>query len=247
MQREVTIASVSWISRTPNPITLAVEAKTLAPEWVPKTCIGLAATSNPDPQLTVADFNTFRTEKNFRACTYCRLGLITDDKTGAVKTAVAIESWVDPGYTPPFSKWSFPSTVPGSILEWDFSVWDSGWYPGEASPLSQVSIKSRHPNSTITGVPASEAVLVNSLIKFRAGKHTDDLGINTVKCPFHVPWVWCETLITLAAGKLAPSLTAKARRSALAASRRSRTAPRRAMAFACTPIRASDRTTRLLA
>jgi hypothetical protein len=49
MQRELTIATVSWINRTPNPITSAVEASTLEPDWIPKTCLGLAATCNPDP------------------------------------------------------------------------------------------------------------------------------------------------------------------------------------------------------
>ena len=40
------------------------------------------------------------------------------------------------------------------------------------------------------------------MVKFRAGKHTDDVGVNTVGAPFHVPWVWCEVLATLAAGKI---------------------------------------------
>jgi hypothetical protein len=45
-------------------------------------------------------------------------------------------------------------------------------------------------------VPVDETVLVNAVIKFRAGQHTDSIGIQNVGSPFHVPWVWCELLRT---------------------------------------------------
>ena len=42
-----------------------------------------------------------------------------------------------------------------------------------------------------------EVVCVDALIKFRAGSHTDDIGTSgDVGSPFHVPWVWCEFLVT---------------------------------------------------
>jgi len=48
----------------------------------------------------------------------------------------------------------------------------------------------------ITTIPASETVLVDGIIKFRAGANTDRIGVDSVKCPYHVPWVWCETALT---------------------------------------------------
>jgi hypothetical protein len=44
-------------------------------------------------------------------------------------------------------------------------------------------------------------VLVNALIKFRAGKNTDEIGIKSVRSPFHVPWVWCEFVLTYGKGE----------------------------------------------
>jgi hypothetical protein len=43
---------------------------------------------------------------------------------------------------------------------------------------------------------AGETMLVNGLIKFRAGENTDRIGVHSVGCPFHVPWVWCEMALT---------------------------------------------------
>jgi hypothetical protein len=78
---------------------------------------------------------------------------------------------------------------------WDGDIWSLEWHKGEASPISIVYTRKRHPNSAIAA-PAGETVLINALIKFRAGKHTDDVGIDNVGAPFHVPWVWHETLVT---------------------------------------------------
>ena len=198
MRREIKIATISWINRTPNPMTLAAEALLYEPDWVPKTYLGLAATSNPDPGDTIGDFNDFRGDRNFRAMTLCSIGFDADDATGALSKFTVLQAFVDPGFTPPFSQLHWPST----FLKPDRSLWSLTWYTGEASPLSVVRTQARHPNSTITGVPPTETVLVNALIKFRAGQHTDDVGINNVKAPFHVPWVWCEVLVTLVGGKI---------------------------------------------
>jgi hypothetical protein len=177
MQRELTIATISWINRTPNPITTAVEASALTPDWIPKTCLGLAATSNPDPGASVADANQFRSGREFRAMSFTKIGFISDAR-GAITSFADIQTWQDPGWTPPFRQSRFPLT----FLAPDTAVWSWSWYPGEISPLSKVCHKVRHPNSVITGVPANETVLVNALIKFRAGKHTDDVGIKNVGC-----------------------------------------------------------------
>jgi hypothetical protein len=198
MQWDVKIATVSWINGTPNPMTLAGEAMLYSPDWVPKTYLGLVATKNSDPGEQVADFDTFRKGRDFRAMTFCRLTFTTDDQTGAVSNLSLGNSYYDPGYTPPFklSRW------PTAMFSFDSNVFSFTYYAGEASLLSQIVAQRRHPNSTITGVPASETVLVNGMVKFRAGKHTDDVGVNTVGAPFHVPWVWCEVLATFAGGKV---------------------------------------------
>lgn len=211
MQLEVTIGSVSWIKLQPNPVMTAAEGIVYTPEWVPKTYIGLAATANEDPPSTITNFHDYRSTKQYRALTYSRVGLEIDDNTKAVTKAVAIDGFIDPGYTPPFnllrpwgsSGW-YPSAAVGSLKDgWKAftSTWSFSFHAGELSPLSQIVVGSRHPHSTITGVPAAETVLANQLVKFRAGKVTDDLGVDVVGCPYHVPWVWCESLLTYSAGK----------------------------------------------
>jgi hypothetical protein len=40
--------------------------------------------------------------------------------------------------------------------------------------------------------PTGYSVLVSALIKFRAGPHTDAVGIDKTGSSWHVPWVWCE-------------------------------------------------------
>ena len=46
-------------------------------------------------------------------------------------------------------------------------------------------------------------VVANGLILFRAGRITDGIGVDVVKCPYHVPWVWCEWLLTYVDGTFA--------------------------------------------
>jgi hypothetical protein len=195
MRREITIASVSWIDGTPNPIDLAAETVLYAPEWVPKTYLGLVATSNPDPGDTIDDFTTFRKNRNFRSMTYCHVAF--EESAAGVSGLQVVDAFHDPGFTPPFKMRKWPST----LFSFDRDVYSFAWHPGEASPLSKVYTQSRHPNTTLPIVAGGETTLVNSLIKFRAGPHTDRIGVNTVSCPYHVPWVWCETLVTWASGK----------------------------------------------
>jgi hypothetical protein len=76
------------------------------------------------------------------------------------------------------------------------ATWSFTSHAGELSPLSDAVTNGRHKNTVIDAVPAGETVLANVLIKFRAGSVTDDLGIDSVGCPYHVPWVWCETVLT---------------------------------------------------
>ncbi len=198
MRREVKVGTISFINDTPNPVTVAAEAMILEPAWIVKTYVGLIATSNPDPGEKVTNFKDAQKAKNFRAMTYCHISFDEDETAKTISNVKVLDAFHDPGWTPPFSMSKFPS----SLFSFDLNVYSNQWYQGEASPLSVVYTQRRHPNTTIPGVVDSEIVLVNGLIKFRAGKHTDDIGINEVKAPFHVPWVWCEMLLTYDKGKL---------------------------------------------
>jgi hypothetical protein len=197
MQREIKVGSISWINDKPNPIWSTVQAVVLDPDWIPKTYVGLAGTSNGAPPDPLSDFKDYQSKKDFRALTYCHL-VVDIDEAAQTVTGVTVKDAVhDPGWTPTFSMTKFPST----LLSFDLSIYDPRAFQGEASPLSVVNTQARHANTVIKKVPADETVLVDALIKFRAGKHTDDVGINNVKAPFHVPWVWCETVLTYAKGK----------------------------------------------
>ncbi|MBX2883097.1 MAG: hypothetical protein KTR32_24300 [Granulosicoccus sp.] len=43
--------------------------------------------------------------------------------------------------------------------------------------------------------PHGAEVLAHVFIKFRAGEATNKLGLNEAHSPYHVPWVWCETMM----------------------------------------------------
>lgn len=192
MQRDIKIGTVSWINEKPNPIWFSGKAALLEPDWVPKTYIGLAATANQPPPDRLADFPGYRKGKDFRALMYCHLRLTIDDQTRRVNKVEVLDAVHDAGWTPPFRVREYPLT---GARFWDRDIWSSTWHAGEASPISVVRTEARHPNSAIT-IPASERVLVNGLIKFRAGANTDRVGVKSAGCPYHVPWVWCEMALT---------------------------------------------------
>lgn len=205
MQYDVKIASISWINATPNPIVYAAAATVLRPSWVPKTYVGLIATANKRPADSIDKFDGFLAQKQFRALTYCHLIVATDDKNQANARASLVRELKDPGFTPPFSFYHYPSAAVGSAIDgWEAfkAAWSFEFHKGELSPVSSIVLNGRHPNTTIKDVPSNESVLANVLIKFRAGPETDRLGVKVIQCPFHVPWVWCETLLTFNAGKL---------------------------------------------
>ena len=39
-------------------------------------------------------------------------------------------------------------------------------------------------------------MIANGLIRFRAGPHTDEVGLSDANAQYHVPWVWAEFLLT---------------------------------------------------
>jgi hypothetical protein len=173
----------------------SAQAKLLTPEWIPKTYLGLAATCNEAPPATLEDFPTYQKARDFRAMTYCHFRVAIDDKNDRVTGLQVVQALHDGGWTPPFSHANWPATIPVP------DTWKSiSYHQGECSSISLVNTEARHRCSAIVAVPAHEMVLANMLVKFRAGTHTDDAGIKDVGSPFHVPWVWCEMLLTYAAG-----------------------------------------------
>jgi hypothetical protein len=194
MQRDLKIGSVSWINEKPSPIWFSGKAAALEPDWVPKTYMGLVATANQPPAASIADFATFRKGKDFRALMYCHLRVTIDDRSQQITTIEVLDAVHHPGWTPPFRVRDYPLS---GLKFWDKDIWSFDWHAGEASPISVVRTEARHPNSAITTIPGGEKVLVNGLIKFRAGPNTDRIGVGaSVGCPFHVPWVWCEMALT---------------------------------------------------
>jgi hypothetical protein len=191
---EVSVGTVSWISGEVNPVDYGAEAKIWDPEWLVKTYIGLVATANARPPQQIGDFRTFQNGKDFRALIYCRCQLDVDEATDRVTRFQVADALHDPGWTPPFRIRKYPST----IASFDGDIYSNAYHQGEASRVSVVRTQARHANTTLASTPATEQILVNGLIKFRAGAHTDNIGINTVRAPFHVPWVWSEMLLTYA-------------------------------------------------
>lgn len=65
MRRDIQIGTVSWINRTPNPVYTSAQAALLTPGWIPKTYLGLAATSNDPPRGKDLDFAKYKEKKTF--------------------------------------------------------------------------------------------------------------------------------------------------------------------------------------
>jgi hypothetical protein len=193
MLYDLTVGSISWIHADSHPVSFAFQALTQTPHWIPKTYMGLAATANPTPPNEIADFKSFQAQKQFRALLYCHFTVELDPTTNAVGSFNVLDAVHDPGWTPPFDKSKFSSTK----LMNNSSMSDPNFYPGEASSISLVNTRARHANTVLPPTPKNEVVCVNALIKFRAGSHTDSIGVSDdVGSPFHVPWVWCELLLT---------------------------------------------------
>lgn len=193
----IKVGSVSWIHQQVTPVTFLTDAKLLEPSWLPQTYIGLHATSNPAPPATL-DFPAYRKSKQFRAMTFAELEVETSDDKSKVVSVSVVDSILDPGWTPPFDR---TITLLTRLYVPDASMADPAFHAGELGLGSSILPRIRHRNSTLAMTAAPDELVASGLILFRAGKHTDDIGVKTVKCPYHVPWVWCEWLVTHKAGK----------------------------------------------
>ena len=171
----MTITSVSWIDSGQLPSTSVFQKAALTGSWPYRVAVGLKGTANPRPPKQLPA--NFRARKQFRAMT----------RFTVRGTNIVSDTFVDPGYTPPFDVGKVPNLA-GAVAAWSD---DSNFHAGEASTISSVVTGRLHPNSTLT-VPGGAQVLASALIKFRAGLYTNRIGLEKAASPYHVPWVWCE-------------------------------------------------------
>lgn len=193
---QLNLGSISWIHQQLTPVHYLTDAKLFSPDWVPKTYLGLFATRNPAP-ATATDLTWYQGTKAFRAMTYASLEVVTSDDGAAVESVRLLKSILDPGWTPPFNR---NITILTRFYVPEPSMADTSYHAGELGSASSVVLQKRHPNTTITMVVAANKIVASGMILFRAGKVTDDTGVNVVKCPYHVPWVWCEWVLMLEGG-----------------------------------------------
>jgi len=185
----VSVYSVSWIDAKSLPEVGFWLVAGAAVSWPKRVIMGLAGTANPEPPATLANVDAFRGCRQFRALTACR---VTRD--GGVRISGAL---IDPGFTPPFDRSRLHTTLAAlaPIPE------DPLFYAGESSALSSIVSGRPHPCSTLP-LSGEGKVLVAAFIKFRAGTHTDAIGLREAKSPVHVPWVWCEWALLDDGGKV---------------------------------------------
>jgi hypothetical protein len=179
MPKKFSISSVSWIDQKPLPKVGFWMVVGAATSWPKRVIMGLVGTSNPTPPSRIENVQTFVRSKQYRALISC-----TVEMEPSVR---ALEVTLDPGYTPPFDKSKIDSSLRSVAPIPD----DPDFHAGEASPISAVCVGKLHPCSSLI-VKSGQKVLASALIKFRAGKHTDDIGIEKANAPAHVPWVWSE-------------------------------------------------------
>jgi hypothetical protein len=191
----IEFGSISLIRQPISPMWHLGQAAALSPDWIPKTYLGLLATSNADPPGAALDFAAHRRNKDFRAMMRARIDIALADTGTAIQSLAMRDDFLDPGWTPPFDR---SISLLTRVYAPDPSMADPSFYEGELGRGSSISIGARHPNSLISADAVQGPVVVNALIFFRAGAHTDNIGITSVRAPFHVPWVYCEFLVFVA-------------------------------------------------
>ena len=93
MQREIKVGTVSWINDIPNPMYSTLQTQTLSPEWILKTYLGLSATSNSAPPVSLTDFKSYQGEKDFRAMTFCHFHVDIDESTGRINSFRVLDAF----------------------------------------------------------------------------------------------------------------------------------------------------------
>ncbi|CAN5856302.1 hypothetical protein BH11PSE8_BH11PSE8_47140 [soil metagenome] len=182
--KSLVLCSVSWIDgRNLPPVGFWFISGALA-SWPRRVLMGLVGTANPAPPPELQNLATFRASQEYRALMSCSV-------QGGSKTSIS-DPVLDAGWTPPLNKSRFDPGLLAQFAAHRAPIPDDPmYYAGEASGISEICAGRLHPSSTLN-VPSNATVLTSALIKFRAGSHTDKIGIDDAKSPVHVPWVWCE-------------------------------------------------------
>lgn len=180
MNNSFNVTSISWIESSALPHAETKLVIGSLGSWANRVAIGIVATSNPTPSQEIS-VPAFRAKKQYRSLTHYE---IFPQFPNTPKNVI-----FDAGYTPPFEKskiqsWlSYVMPIPDEAMR---------FHKGELSKVTDCTIGRLHPASTLD-IPVDAEVLVSTLIKFRAGEATNNIGISSmVRSPVHVPWVWCE-------------------------------------------------------
>jgi hypothetical protein len=185
----IDLASISWIDKKGLPKVGFWFVAGAAISWSRRVIMGLVGTANPEPPTSLKAVEDFQKTQQYRALL---AGTFIVGPPPRVTTPI-----LDAGFTPPFDKTTIPAIERKAVPIPD----DKTFYAGELSPVSSIVIGRLHPSSTLS-IPRGSDVKMSALIKFRAGEHTDALGISKdVKSPVHVPWVWCEYALAWSAAR----------------------------------------------
>jgi hypothetical protein len=192
---DLSLGVVCWINARYIRFIWPLDAAWALLSWPNRVAIGLVATANDEPPFRINDPGNFTNPKDYRAMLWCKLGVDIDRQTDKVVRVQMYSQVIDAGWTPP--------PDPNKVAMGAFMPLprDGKYHQGERSPISGIYVQKRHPNSALGPIQTGEQLLVDGLVKFRAGKPTDDIGIsNDVGSPYHVPWTWSEMALTYASG-----------------------------------------------
>lgn len=191
MRPETTLAVVSWIDGDALPKSYGTD---MFDEqlWLSEALCGLYATSNPRPPKTIGDFVSFKQKGDYRGLMFFKFSTVVDMASDQTSSFTDLGRFLETGPTPKFDI----SKVPQAWIDSDAR--NSVASPGEVSGLSNFATQDRNDFTAIGAVTGS--VMVDGVVKVRAGSHTDDLGVK-LGALYHVPWVWSEMLVTFENGE----------------------------------------------
>jgi hypothetical protein len=178
-------------------------------------CYGMYHTANPEPpEIFHGQKDITKLKQQYRSLTTysIQLRLGANGEFDSVRRLPNSDAILDAGYTPPFdSGWElWKGRLLIGLLYKDPTIMSqlnaegNSYSPGEKSSLSQIVLPGGEwQNKGVTPLAYSsikanqgEVILGHSLIKFRVGTRGDYIAVVAVGTPNHVPWVWCEAMLT---------------------------------------------------
>src|SRR6266853_2310241 len=178
-------------------------------------CYGMYHTANAEPpKIFQGKKDITKLKQQYRSLTAysIQLRIGANGEVEAVRRLPNSDAILDAGYTPPFDSggelWKGRLLI--GLLYRDPTIMGQldaeghSYSPGEKSSLSQIVLPgSEWQNRGVTPLAYSsikvhqgEVILGHSLIKFRVGARGDYIAVVAVGTPTHVPWVWCEAMLT---------------------------------------------------